>query len=55
MATTTLTLGTHRSTDRDTEAEGAPAVSRWQQRAACREVPTALFFPSGNFARMEEK
>jgi WhiB family transcriptional regulator, redox-sensing transcriptional regulator len=28
---------------------------RWRRWAACRKVPTAVFFPAGNFARWDEK
>jgi WhiB family transcriptional regulator, redox-sensing transcriptional regulator len=37
------------------DPDPAPASSRWQRWAACRAVPTRVFFPAGNFARMEEK
>jgi WhiB family redox-sensing transcriptional regulator len=55
MAEMTLTPSALRSTDRAADVEGAPAVSSWQRWAACRNVPTRVFFPAGHFARMEEK
>jgi WhiB family redox-sensing transcriptional regulator len=46
MAETTLTPGA---------PEGGTEGRRWRRWAACREIPTKVFFPAGNFARMEEK
>ncbi len=42
---------------RGAEAEGLSAESRWQRWAACRKIPTALFFPTGSprLARGEEE
>jgi WhiB family redox-sensing transcriptional regulator len=73
MATTTVTPSPRRVTEpaaaaevraarttlrrtRD-DAEDVPEGPRWKRSAACREMPTALFFPAGNFylARLDEE
>jgi WhiB family redox-sensing transcriptional regulator len=50
MAGKTLTPRGGQSTSRSVSAPLS-----WRSQAACRRVPTAVFFPAGNFARMEEK
>ena len=56
MAEMTLTRSASRLIDRPTDArgvaEGGPESPRWQQRAACQDVPTALFFPAGSSRRL---
>ena len=49
MATTTATPSA-----RD-EARNGPQSPCWQQRAACRKVPTAIFYPAGNHIRVAEE
>ena len=48
-----------RTTRRQTrdDAEAVPEGPHWNRSAACRETPTALFFPAGNFhlARLDEE
>jgi WhiB family transcriptional regulator, redox-sensing transcriptional regulator len=67
MATSTLTLTVRRAMDREGQGNTQGGTQndrpqtrpdtrlRWQRLAACRQTPTRLFFPAGNFARMEEK
>ena len=42
---------------RRAEANGVPEGSRWSGWAVCRDTPTALFFPAGNFhlGRLDEE
>jgi len=53
MGETTPTRGARRLTDRAASTD--VQRSRWQRRAACRKVPTTLFFPAGNYTRVAEE